>query len=360
MARARLIAMGKKQATITLVHAFDAHAGAQRVAATLADALRDRGFGLRLWLGFGDQGFVSEAGPGWRFLPTRTPRWRKLLYPLWLMAINIAMVGVLVRGDRVWVNSIAAVPAAGPFLLFAPRRLVIHLHENRLPGLVKTIVSWAGGRGAVAIAVSRHHAKQLGLACKVLPNAVGQGAPPPGPAERNRLVFVGTTSAMKGFPLFLAVVQRLGIEGLRPLAFLAGGPDTPTDQALASARALGIETRVGERDPAVHHANGFLLLQLTDPLMADETFSLVSAEAVWHLVPVGGGGAAVLPEVAGKALAFNLASRDPESIAEAIRALWANRLRYQGLIEACGAERSRFSLDRFADEVAGIARARRG
>jgi len=360
MARARLSAMGKRQATITLVHAFDAHAGAQRVAAALAWVLRDRGLGLRLWLGFGDQGFVSEAVPGWRFLPTRTPRWRKLLYPIWLVAINVAMVGVLLRGDRVWVNSIAAVPAAGPFLLFAPRRLVIHLHENRLPGLARTIVSWAGRRGAVVIAVSRHHAKQLGLACKVLPNAVGQGAPPSAPAVRNRLVFVGTTSAMKGFPLFLAIVQRLGIADLRPTAFLAGGPDTPTEQALASARALGIETRVGERDAAVHHADGFLLLQLTDPLMADETFSLVSAEAVWHLVPVGGGGAAVLSEVAGKALAFNMGSRDPDAMAEAIRALWTDRPRYQGLLEACGAERSRFSLDRFADEVVAIAGAPHG
>jgi glycosyltransferase involved in cell wall biosynthesis len=347
--------MGKEYPRITLIHAFDAHAGAQRVAAALAVILRDRGFGMRLWLGFGDAGFVSEARPDWRFLPTRKPAWRKLLYPLWLVAINLAMVGALLRGDRVWANSIAAVPAAGPFLLFAPRRLIIHLHENRLPPVARAVVAWAGRRGAMVLAVSRHHADQLDLDCRVLPNAVGQGTPPPAPAVRDRLVFVGTASAMKGFPLFLSIVQRLDIAGLRPIAFLAGGPDTPSGQVLADARALGIETRVGEPHAAVHHANGFLLLQLTDPLLADETFSLVSAEALWHLVPVGGGGSAVLPEVVGAALAFNMADRDPAAMAQAIRSLWADRQHYQALVDACRAERPRYSLTRFADDVAAIA-----
>jgi len=337
------------------LQAFDAHAGAQRVAAQLAGCFRERGVQFRLWLGFGRTGFVSDSAPDWRFKGCDRPSRRKLMYPLWLVVANLACFWPLLSGGQVWANAIASVPAAGPFLLFAPRRLIIHLHENRLPAIAKAVVAWAGRRGVILIAVSHHHAEQLDLDCKVLPNAVGQGAPPSAPAVRDRLVFVGTASAMKGFPLFLAVVQRLDISGLRPIAFLAGGPDTPSGQVLADAQALGIEIRVGELETAVHHANAFLLLQFTDPMMADETFSLVSAEAVWHLVPVGGGGSAVLSEVVGPALAFNRADRDPDTIAQAIRDLWADRQRYQALVEACRAQRPQYALTRFADDVVALA-----
>ena len=352
--------MGKKHPTITLVHAFDAHAGAQRVAAALATILRDRGFGMRLWLGFGDAGFVSEAWPDWRFLPTRKPVWRKLLYPFWLVAINLAMVGALLRGDRVWANSVAAVPAAGPFLLLAPKRLIIHLHEDRLPWIADRVIRWAGSRGAQLLAVSDYHAEQLGVTARVLRNAVGYESPPPPPDNRSRLVFVGAANAKKGFPLFLSVVDQLRGRGPSPHAFLAGGPDMPAEELIAQATACGVSVTIGEVRSAVHHANSFLLLQLTDPALWDETFSLVAAEALWHLVPVGGAGSSVLYEVAGGALAFNFDSRDPVSIADAILALWGDRDRYSDLVAAADQMRPRFALDRFANEVMAIAGGRHG
>ena len=200
----------------------------------------------------------------------------------------------------------------------------------------------------------------LGLPATLLPNAVGAGEPPDPPKERDRLVFVGTASAEKGWPLFLEIVRRLDAPGLAPHAFLAGGIDAPCPAALAEAAALGILVTVGQTDPAKHHARGFLALQLTDPALADETFSLVAAEAIWHLVPVGGAGAAVLPEVAGDALAFNIASRDPQTIAAAIETLWARPDRHAALVAAAALKRLDHRVDRFAEQALAIAEAALG
>jgi glycosyltransferase involved in cell wall biosynthesis len=346
-----------KAPALVLVHAFDAHAGSQRVAARLVSAFRDRDIPVRLWLGFGRSGFVSEVRPDWRFLPVETRFVRKLLWPVWLAVASIASLAPLLLGRVLWANSIAAAPAAMPFIMFAPRRLVIHVHENRLPAAALRFLAWVGRRGATVLAVSAHHQHLLGSPATLLPNAVGEGEPPPPPDTRDRLVFVGTASAMKGWPLFMDIVRQLDAPGLGAHAFLAGGIDAPLAGVVAEAEALGIAVTVGEADPAVHHARGFLALQLTDPALADETFSLVAAEAVWHLVPVGGAGAAVLPEVAGGALAFNMAGRDPQAIADAIAALWADPARHAALVAAARQRRPELALDRFADAALAIASA---
>jgi glycosyltransferase involved in cell wall biosynthesis len=340
---------------ILVLHAFDAEAGAQRVAAQLVEGFRGTGLRTRLWLGFGSFGFVSRAAPDWRFLPIERPAVRKLLYPLWVLAAGFASIGPLIGGARFWANSYPAVAAAWPALLFAPRRLVIHLHENGLPPPFGSLVRRAGRRGAAVLAVSAHHASRLGMPVRVLPNAVGAGDPPQPPAERRCLVFVGTASAMKGFPLFLAIARALAGSALVPTAFLAAGPDRPDEVALAAARAAGVKVHVGETRPAVHYAEAFLALQLTDPALADETFSLVAAEAVWHLVPVAGAGSAVLAEVAGPGLAFNIAGQDAAAIAAAIRSLLDDPAAHAALVEGCRRHRRRFALERFHAEAAGIA-----
>ena len=340
---------------IIVVHAFDAHAGAQRVAAQLVAGLRQHGRDARLWLGFGSNGFISDARPDWRFLPIEPPRWRKILYPLWLVAANLAALLPVLRGDTLWVNSIAAVPAAGPFLLFAPRRLVIHLHENNLPAVAARLVAWAGRRGAAVLAVSDYHRRRLGLDCRVLANAVGQGEPPPPPLVRDRIVYVGTIGAMKGLPLFVQLAQRLRHDDIECHAFLAGSPVSPSDADLATLDAAGITVTIAETRADRLYDRAWLVLQLTDSALADETFSLVAAEAIWHLVPVGGAGAGVLPEVAGAGLAFNLPGRDAAEMAAAIRALRADPARHAALVEGCRAERARFTIDRFVTAALAIA-----
>ncbi|MBV8971079.1 MAG: hypothetical protein JO290_02180, partial [Sphingomonadaceae bacterium] len=335
------------RADVTLIQAFDAHAGAQRVAAQLAAAFRAGGARVGLWLGFGGSGFTSDIGTTWCFLKLERPRTRKIAYPLWLAAVNLAALGPLLRGGVVWTNSIAAVPAAGPFLLFAPRRLVIHLHETRIPPVAHRIVAWAARRGATVLVVSNYHRTRLALDCQVLSNAV-DAAGPVAAGVRDRLVFIGTARAMKGFPLFLAVAARLADAPLDPHAFLAASPNPPTSSDLAAAAAVGVSVTVGETRPGVMLSRGFLFLQLTDPALWDETFSLVTAEAVAHGVPVGGAGARVLAEVAGDALAFDAASRNPDEIAGEIRALLADPARHARLVAACGFERERFTMTRFA------------
>lgn len=339
---------------IIIVQAFDAHAGAQRIAAGLARALRSRGIAARLWLGFGARGFASDARPEWRFMSTEEPLRRKLFYPFWLLVANLIALVAVFRGDAMWTNSIAAVPVAFPFILLAPRRLIIHLHETGLPRIATRIIRWAASRGACVLAVSEYHRDRLGLDCRVLYNAVGQGEPPGPPARRNRVIFVGSTRAMKGLPLFINVVERLTGSGLAAHAFLAAGPTPPDVDAVTAARAAGVEVTIGETDPNRMFADGFLFLQTTDPLLWDETFSLVTAEALWLLVPVGAAGAPVLAEVAGTALAFNCGARDASDIAGEILALVADPARYAALVAACDVERHRFALERFANEAATI------
>jgi|GEM_PF-6965382 len=339
---------------IIIVQAFDAHAGAQRIAAVLTQILRSKRLGARLWLGFGKSGFVSAMRPDWRFMGTERPSRRKLLYPLWLIAANFNALGAVFAGAAMWTNSIAAVPAAVPFILLAPRRLVIHLHETGLPTVATRIIGWAASRGATVLAVSGYHRERLGLDCRVLYNAVGQGEPPRPPATRNRLIFVGSTRAMKGLPLFIDVVRRLVGSGLSAHAFLAARPTPPDADAVADARAAGIQVTIGETDPRRLFADGFLFFQTTDPLLWDETFSLVTAEALWQLVPVCAAGSPVLAEVAGTALAFNDASRNADAIATEILALLADHSRYDALVAACSVERSRFTVERFAADVAVI------
>lgn len=342
--------------SITLVQSFDANAGAQRVAAQLVSGLRARGYRVQLWLGFGISGFVSEAQPNWRFMRLERPAYRKIAYPLWLIAANLAMFLPLLRGDKLWANSVASVPASGPFLLFAPRRLIIHLHENNLPSIAQKVVSWAGKRGATVLAVSEHHRQRLEVdghirICQVLLNGVGDGELPLPPEIRDELVFVGTAHPMKGLPLFLQVARCLVGSDMKLHVFLAGGPNQPSAKALAEVADAGVQISVGETRLHKHYARAILLLQLTDPALADETFSLVTGEALWHLVPVGGGGSKVLPEVAGAALAFNIESRDADTIATAIQELVADPSRYSLLVDGCRSERDRLALDRFLDSA---------
>jgi glycosyltransferase involved in cell wall biosynthesis len=355
------LAAGAESQLITVVQAFDAYAGAQRVAAQLVTGLRRREIGVRFWLGYGRRGFASDARPDWRFLPVETPRRRKLLYPLWLVAANLAALLPLLRGHILWANSIAAVPVAGPFLLFAPLRLVIHLHENNLPGIARAVVAWAGRRGATVLAVSQYHQQHLGLECAVLANAVGSGAPPPlrppSLAARHPIVFVGTVGAMKGLPLFVQLAQRLGNDAFEFRAFLAGSPVAPSAAELETLLAANITVTIGETRADRLYDGAWLVLQLTNSALSDETFSLVAAESLWNLVPVGGAGAGVLTEVVGSALAFNLPSRDADEMAAAIRALHADPARHAALVAACAVERQRFATDRFVEAAIAIAAA---
>ncbi len=324
----------------------------------LASALRASGWDVVVRLGFGTSGFLSDAKVDSRFLSANVPSTRKLLYPLWLVVENIRTFGLLRGKHRLWANSIHTLPAVLPMLLFAPRRLIVHVHELRFSGLFMALLRFAVARGATLVTVSAHHARQLGLPAHVLWNAVGEMVPAPAPGAG--LIFLGNANALKGFPLFLAVAGRLRDLPLEPRAFVAGGLNHPDETTLAAAQAAGVAVVIGETRPERHWAGAWLALQLTDPALWEETFSLVTAEALWHLVPVGGAGTAVLPEVAGDALAFNIASRDADEIAAAIRALWADPARHAALVEAAARIRPNFAFERFADEAAAIAEAAHG
>ena len=340
---------------VLLLNAFDAFAGSQRVAAALADLLEARGVAVELRLGFGCTGFISGRPRTSTFLPIDRISTRKLFYPLWLLSIMPRVLRVALGGGVVWANTVYGAPATLPALLFAPGRVVIHVHEIEFPTLFRWLLSFAVRRGATLVCVSKFQRTVLGLPALILPNGVGTTLSPP-PKRRCRFVFVGTTAPAKGFALFVSVARALTGSGLEPVAYLPSRQGA-NHSLLAEAESVGVALHFGVTDPDEMFADGFLSLLATDPALWTETFSLTCAESIWNLVPVVSAGTLVAAEIAGSALAFDVSDRDPAAIAAQVRALLADPVRFAALVDSCAAQRTEFSLERFGDRAAAIVRA---
>lgn len=337
---------------VLLLHAFDAHAGAQRIGHTLITSLAASGADVRLRLGFGGRGFLSElpgARPDVRCNHILT---RKFLYPFWALAALIPVAWAAARGRVIWANAIYAIGPALLAIILFPHRVVVHLHEATFPRLFHWLLRMARWRGVTIVCVSADQARRIDVEAFILPNPV----PIPLddlPSRQDRFLFIGTTQPMKGFALFVEAAHLLSDTALRATAYLSD--EDRQDRALVSAaKAKGIEVVFGERDHDVMYRDGYLLLLSTDPRLWVETFSLVAAEAVAALVPVGGAGSTVLPEVLGEALAFNDADRDPSIIADAVRRLLADPKEYGRLRQACKERRTQFTDGKFEQRVIRI------
>ena len=338
--------------SVLLLNAFDAYAGSQRVAVALVDSWRARGVAVNVRLGFGCKGFFSDQSTSAAFLPIDRIAVRKLLYPVWLLAVMTRALVVALRGQVVWANTVYGAPATLLALFLAPRQVVIHIHEINFSKLFRWLLSFAAKRGATLVCVSKFQRAALGVDATILYNGVG-GVPPAAPAHRSRFIFVGTTAPAKGFTLFVSVVKALEGSGLESVAYL------PSQQSqdlslLDAAQSAGIALHFGVTDPAVMFADGFLSLLATDPLLWTETFSLVCAESIWNLVPVVSAGTFVAAEVAGDALAFDAPDRNPVHIAGRVRALLDDPIRYSALVAACSSRRNEFSLELFGQRSTNI------
>lgn len=333
--------MSRSLPALLVIHSFDAHAGAQRIGNALVTILAAAGVDVHVRLGFGGRGFLSEI-PGVRpdvrcnHIPTR-----KLLYPLWALLALVPVAWAAGRGRIIWVNAIYAIGPALLAIMLFPRRTVIHLHEATFPRPFHWLLHLARWRGATIICVSADQARRIGVEAIILHNPVRQSAANLS-SRMDRFLFIGTTQPMKGLALFIEVVRLLDDAGLRAAAYLSD--EGHADQALVNAaRSAGIDVIFGERSPEAMYRDGFLVFMGTDASLVSETFSLVAAEAVAALVPVGGAGATVLSEVLGDALAFNEASRDPATIANAVHRLHAAPETMARLRQACAERRVHFS-----------------
>lgn len=337
---------------LLLVNAFDAHAGSQRVGQSIVTSLWRAGFDVAVKLGFGGRGFLSEL-PGivpdvhCNHVPTR-----KLLYPFWVFTALTPIAWAAGRGRIIWANSVYAIAPALLAILLFPHRTVVHLHEASFPLAIRLLLRLAVWRGSAIVCVSVDQARRIDIDAHILPNAVVLPTVDP-PSGGNRLLFVGTTHPIKGFQLFVSVCERLRHVPLQAVAYLSDAA-VHEQELVARARTAGISVFFGERSPAAMYRDGFLLLMSSDARLVSETFSLVAAEAVAWLVPVGGAGAAVLPEVLGDALAFNEPSRDPDRIANAIADLQGDPERQVALRHACEARRPHFSETEFVDRIVGL------
>lgn len=339
---------------ILLLNPFDAHAGSQRVGRDMVELLAAAGHDVRVRLGFGGAGFLSDVAGVTPDLRCADVRIRKLLYPLWSLLVALPVALAVLRGRVVWANTVYAVLPAALAALIRPGRVVIHLHEATFTKAFIPLLRLMVRRGVRIVCVSADQAGRVGLPATILSNAVTLPARDV-PSTRDRLLFVGTTQLIKGFALFVAVSELLGDLPLRKVAYLSD--ETRHDRSLvAAARQAGIDIVFGESSPDVLYRDGFLLLQATDPDRWTETFSLVAVEAMARLVPVAGAGATVLVEVLGDALAFDMPSRDPQAIADAIRALHADPIRYDALRTACARRRANFTEDVFSGRLIGLLR----
>lgn len=339
--------------SVVLIHPFDAIAGSQRVAINIAQALQADGYSADVRLGFGTDGFVSRWVGVKRFLGINNIKVRKLLYPLWLFAVVPRILRAVVNGEVVWANTIHAAPAAFLAILLAPRRVVIHVHEVEFPLVFMSFLRFAKRRGATLLCVSNFHRRALRLDAQILPNCVLVVVDERTPQRQPKLIFVGSTSAAKGFSLFIEVARRLSGSELTPVAFLPS-PERCDPVLLAQAESAGIAVRYGVTDPKEMYEAGFLSLQCTDPHLSTETFSLVAVESMSCLVPVASAGTGVVKEILANALAFDVPTRDPEQIASKIRALLSESARYEGLVEACRVGRGEYTFERFQQRVQAL------
>lgn len=336
-----------------ILHPFDAIAGSQRVAVNIAQALETDGYSVDVILGFGSDGFVSRWVGVKRFLNVNNIMVRKILYPVWLFAVVPRILRAVVTGEIVWANTVHAAPAAFLAILFAPRRVVIHVHEVEFPRVFMYFLRFASSLGATLLCVTDFQRRALSLDAQTLPNCVSVLAEATVARNKHKLVFVGNTSAAKGFPMFIEVARSLTGSGLTPVAFLPS-PDRSNQVLLAQAESAGIIVRYGVTDPYEMYEAGYLSLLCTDPDIWTETFSLVAVESMSCLVPVASAGTRVIKEILAQSLAFDVPSRDPEKIASEIRMLLSDPARYEFLVEACRVRREEYTLELFQRRVRAL------
>ena len=337
---------------VLLLNPFDAFAGSQRVACDIIGRLIEAGHCVTVRLGFGGGGFLSDLQVTTTDFNISKVSVRKLVYPLWVLFVSVPTAWAVLSGRLVWANTIYAALPAFVGAMLCPSRVVIHIHEANFSRLFFPILRLLAWRGVMLLCVSKDHATRIGLPAAILYNSV------PLPTEdvesaRDRLLFVGTTQAMKGFALFVAVCELLEEFPLRKAAYLSD--KARHDVGLVErARCVGVEVVFNQSDPALLYSDGFLLLQATDPALWTETFSLVAVEAIARQVPVGGAGTTVLAEVLGDALAFDVPSRDPMTIADLIRSLHVDHVRHKNIRAACRRRRTTFSQHAFRSRLEDI------
>lgn len=332
-----------------LLNPFDAFAGSQRVACDTIDRLTEVGHHMSVRLGFGGGGFLSNLPITATDFDISNVSMRKLLYPLWALLVSLPVAMSVLRGRIVWANTIYAVPPAFLAAMLCPGRVVIHLHEANFSKLFFPVLHLMVRRGAHLLCVSADHAARIGLPATVIYNSVPIPTQDPESAC-DRLLFVGTTQAIKGLALFVAVCEMLRNLQLRTVAYLSD--EARHDVGLVErARRAGVDVVFNQFDPEILYRDGFLLLQATDPTLCAETFSLVAVEAMARQVPVASAGTTVLKEVLGDALAFDVPSRDPVVIAGLIRSLHADQGRHKMMRAACARRRTAFSQDAFQDRL---------
>lgn len=339
---------------VLMVHPFDAFAGSQRVFVSTAQALRTLGHEVDVQLGFGTNGFVSRDLATRALLRIDRIWLRKALYPLWMFVLMPRLLGAVLVGRVLWMNTIHAFPAAFIALCVAPRRVVLHLHEIEFPRVLDHFLRWSLRRGARIVCVSVFHRDRLGLRAIVLPNPVAAGHTVE-PARPPLIVFVGAVSALKGFPLFLDVFRALTPGRVRGRVCVPLIPEDARAQ-VDEARALGLEVLVGETRAQVIFDGACLTLQCTNPRLATETFSLVAVESLACGVPVATAGMEVAREVLGDAWAFDEPGRDPARIAARILTLVDDESRLDELRAAALRRRELFSPHAFSVGVQGVLR----
>jgi glycosyltransferase involved in cell wall biosynthesis len=342
----------KNKRELIFVNAFDALAGSQRVAVSLFRAFLDLKIPFKIYLGFGNVGFISEFGGVDRFSSVNLPVIRKLLYPFWVLFLWPKILYAIFKKKIIWANAVYAIPAILPAVLFSPSRLVIHVHEVDFSVIIKILLFFAARQGVCILCVSNFHRERVFTGAKVLLNSVMSS----GWAKRQdvpTILFVGNATALKGFPLFIEVIKLLPAHQFRAVACVPSISAASND-LIERAFLAGIEIRVGISDPAQIYTEASLLLQCTDPNLWTETFSLVVVEAISFAVPVATVGLMVAGEILGDAIAFDVPVRDPTVIAAKIVKFFENESNVYEAQSLSAIQSYKYSFPVFRNKVAEV------
>ena len=322
------------QTPLYCVHLVDDHTGSPLVLRTLVSGLRERGVDIRLILSSARLDGPLHQLPGpqplhYSFRWSSSRAWRFFLYALSQLHLFLLVLLAVPRHSTLLVNTLLPCGAALAGRLKG-LRVVYHVHENRIPpapfdALLKAIARHCASR---LVFVSAHSASLFPAPAalkKVVPNALSADflaltdnyglAKAPSPYAL-RACMASYPRAYKGVDVLVQLARRMPEVNFS----LALSADTAELEGwLLAHHPLPSNLEVLGRQENLHafYAKSHLLLNLTLPDQAVETFGMTALEGMAYGLP------AIVPPVGGIAELVRDAQEGFHADARSLEALMA-------------------------------------
>ena len=317
-----------------VIHPFNGFAGSQKITRGFQKALTDAGHNYKTIVYFG-RGFV-EAKPIFGGIKSKTLRMILFLLIVPLSALRLIFVADIVYGMTSW-----SVPLLLLRSLFSKHRSIVYLHEISKYSLIQLCLKIISKGNAEIIFVSHFHKDVIGLNGRVISNFIDEVTIQP--TNFDRVLFVGAATKVKGFDLFIEVASRIKSDSVVE-AFISSG----SRDLIASARNAGVHVHENVSDRKIIYGKGGILLHLTNPVLAKETFGLTLVEAAAYNIPVVVCGSTVAFEILGK---DNFVWVEKRCATEVIQGIANIRMKPLEEFSSLFKSVERFNYSRFSSEI---------